>query len=263
MPGFDNSLPLKHGGWMHEDLDPMLRSWPYEAGSIQARTVHGLDGRLKIQLRLDMGILQMEMSGRPDGQTPFGCESLFDHYEKLARRFEREGRSDAFRLNLEDGLKLQQEGMQYYYRYLALFQLEHFSGVARDTERNLRMFDFVAAHADKPEMAAMFQQYRPYVLMMLTRARATLALQNKDHTLAIKHIEWGLHEIRTFLLTHMPPEAVEQNHELNFLHNMLKEVRTDRPLTPREKLHNQLRDAVTKEDYERAARLRDALRELH
>ncbi len=247
---------------MQEDLDPLMRSWPFEQGNIQVRTIPGVDGKLKIQLRLDLGILQMEMNGRPDGQAILGCESLLDHYEKLAERFDREGNADSFKLNMEDCLKLQQEGIQYYHRYIAFFQLQNFPGVIRDTERNMRLFDFVTAHAEKPEMATMFQQFRPYVLMMLTRAKGMLALQNKDYALAIKHIEWGIHEIHSFLQVGMPPELIEQNHELHFLQNWLKDVRKERPLTPREKLQHQMHDAVEKEDYERAARLRDALREL-
>ncbi len=247
---------------MTEDLDPLLRKWPYETGSVQARLITGVDGRPRLQMRVDLGILQLELEGRPDGRTVFGCESLLEHYEKLAVRTEDEGKSASFKLTMDDCIKLQQEGVQYYHRYLALFQLQQFTTVIRDTERNLRMFDFVARYAEKPEISAMFQQFRPYVLMMLTRARGMLALQEQDYALAIKHIEWGIREIRGFLQEHYPPEVLEQNHEIHFLQDWLKEIQAQRPLTPREKLQRQMDEAVQKEDYERAARLRDALRAL-
>lgn len=247
---------------MLEDLDPLLHQWPYESGTIQVRTVQGSDGKTKVQLRLDLGILQMESDGRPDGQTPFGCESLLEHYEKLALRFENEDREHSFKLNSDDCLKLQQEGIQYYHRYLAFFQLQNFNAVIRDTQRNLRLFDFVARYAEKAELANMFQHFRPYVLMMLTRARGMMALHANDYPRAIKHIEWGVQEIKNFLQEHYPPELIEQNAELAFLQNWMQEVTEERPLTPKEKLHQQMLDAVEKEDYERAARLRDALKEL-
>jgi hypothetical protein len=247
---------------MMEDLDSLLRNWPFEPGTIQVRMVEARDGRLKIQLRLDLGVLQMEVSGRPDGQTPFGCESLLDHFERLAVRFEQEDKAELFRLTAEDCLRLQQEGIQYYHRYLAFFQLQNYEAVIRDTKRNLRLFDFVTKHADKPDMASMFQQFRPYVLMMLTRAQGMLALQNKDYNLALKYISKGIQDIKTFLQEHFPPELIEQSAELNFLQNWEKEIQEQRPLTPREKLQQQMLDAVEQEDYERAARLRDALREL-
>jgi hypothetical protein len=247
---------------MMEDLDSLLRNWPFEPGTIQVRMVDGRDGRAKIQLRLDLGVLQMEVSGRPDGQTPFGCESLLDHFERLCVRFEQEEKSDLFRLTAEDCLRLQQEGIQYYHRYLAFFQLQNYESVIRDTKRNLRLFEFVTKHADKQEMASMFQQFRPYVLMMLARAQGMLALQNKDYNLALKHIAKGIQDIRNFLQEHFPPELIEQSAELNFLQNWEKEIQDQRPLTPREKLQQQMLDAVEQEDYERAARLRDALKEL-
>jgi hypothetical protein len=248
---------------MSDDLDPLTKNWPYEPGSIQVRTIQGSDGRLKLQLRLDLGLLQMEVEGRPDGQTPFGCESLLEHYEKLATRF-KEGAPDAtFRLNSDDCLKLQQEGIQYYHRYLAFFQLQNYDAVIRDTKRNLRLFDFVSTHAEKVEMANLFQHFRPYVLMMLTRARGMLAIQDNNYTQALKHIEWGVQEIRAFLQEHFSSDLLEQNAELNFLQNWMQEVRQERPLTPKEKLEQQMLDAVEKEDYERAARLRDALKELN
>ena len=112
------------------------------------------------------------------------------------------------------------------------------------------------------ELATMFQQFRPYVLMMLSRARSMIALEDKEHGLALKHAEWGIQEIRDFLLENASPEAVEQSPEIQFLQNWIKEIERERPLTPREKLHRQMQEAVANEDYERAARLRDALNEL-
>jgi hypothetical protein len=36
-----------------------------------------------IQVRLDLGLLQMHVSGRPDGTRPMGFESLLEYYENL------------------------------------------------------------------------------------------------------------------------------------------------------------------------------------
>ena len=159
-------------------------------------------------------------------------------------------------------MKLHQEGVQYYHRYVAFFQLQNFEAVIRDTKRNLRLFDFVARYAEKIELAGMFQQFRAYVLMMLARAQGLHAIQNKDYPMAVKHAEWGIQEIRKFAQDTLPPEFLEQSAEIQFLQNWIKELREQRPLTPREKLQRQMTDAVGREDYERAARLRDALREL-
>ena len=46
----------------------MLRGWDYEPGTLNVRKVNGMDGEPKLQMRLDLGLLQMEMNGRPDGR---------------------------------------------------------------------------------------------------------------------------------------------------------------------------------------------------
>ena len=37
-----------------------------------ARKIVGEDGKEKLQVRLDLGLLQMELNGRPDGERPHG-----------------------------------------------------------------------------------------------------------------------------------------------------------------------------------------------
>ncbi len=63
------------------DLTEILEEWPYEPGQINVRVIEGDDGEPKVQMRLDLGLLQMEISGRPDGQRPFNCESLLEYFE--------------------------------------------------------------------------------------------------------------------------------------------------------------------------------------
>src|SRR2546425_8110991 len=66
---------------MSLDLNSILKDWPHESGSIKVRKVAGLDGREKLQLRVDLGVLQMELTGRPDGRRPHNCESLLEYYQ--------------------------------------------------------------------------------------------------------------------------------------------------------------------------------------
>ena len=44
---------------MSFDISDILADWPYEPGQISARKITGDDGKEKIQLRLDLGLLQM------------------------------------------------------------------------------------------------------------------------------------------------------------------------------------------------------------
>ncbi|HEX3817032.1 MAG TPA: hypothetical protein VHW03_01950, partial [Chthoniobacterales bacterium] len=109
---------------MSLDLNTLLQDWPHENGTIKVRKVPGLDGREKLQLRIDLGMLQMEMDGRPDGQRPHNCESLLTYHQRRAARAE--SRGEEYDLTAEQCGELQQEGIQYYHRYLSLFQLEDF-----------------------------------------------------------------------------------------------------------------------------------------
>ena len=60
-------------------IDELLDSWPYEAESLNVRMAKGADGRDIIQMRIDMGMLQLETTGRPDGSRPHGTTSYQEH----------------------------------------------------------------------------------------------------------------------------------------------------------------------------------------
>src|ERR1700690_1061576 len=79
----EQSQPKNEAKAPQKDITPVLKGWDYEAGTINVRKVVGLDGSLKLQMRLDLGLLQMEITGRPGGVRPHGCESLLDYFEQL------------------------------------------------------------------------------------------------------------------------------------------------------------------------------------
>jgi len=133
---------------MKQDLGLILEGWKYNPNEVTVRKIVGLDGLEKIQMRLDLGVLQMEISGRPDGRKPHGHESLLDyHRASLERHRAKTGDVEDFTLDEDEVSDLKQEAMQYYYRYLSLFHLEEYDQVMRDTERNLGAFDFIREYA--------------------------------------------------------------------------------------------------------------------
>ena len=69
---------------MSKDINPILSGWDHDPDEFQVRIVAGLDGRDKLQRRLDLGLIQMELSGRPDGERPFGHDSLLEYHESMA-----------------------------------------------------------------------------------------------------------------------------------------------------------------------------------
>jgi hypothetical protein len=249
---------------MNFDISHLLEHWDYQPGQVVVRKFTGKDGVEKIQLRVDLGLLQMNAEGRPDGKHPLGHASLFDHFQaRLYKHLaENEGSDSGFMLKAEDCSKLQLEALQYHHRYICLLQLEDYAGVVRDTERNLAVFDFVQKHAESEDLAWSVQQFRPQLLMIHTRAKATESLRTKDYNTAIQQIEDGLTKIRDFYREHSRGDLLDQSGELNYLRNWLEEISSARPLTKREELEKALNDAVNNEDYEKAAQMRDALRNL-
>ncbi len=249
---------------MDFDISHLLEQWEYQPRQVVARRFKAKDGREKIQLRLDLGLLQMNAEGRPDGKRPFGHPSLLDYYRARLHKYvaAHDGSDEGFKLQGEDCARLQIEALQYHHRYICLLQLEDYARVIRDAERNLAVFDFVAKHAESEDLAWSLQQFRVQLLMVLTRARAAQALETDDHAVAVQHVEEGLEKIRAFYHEHSRAEMAETSGELQSLENWLEEIRARRPLSPRERLERALHDAINSEDYERAAQVLDALRNL-
>ena len=252
---------------MSKDLGPILEGWDFEPDEPQVRIFPGLDGLDKLQMRIDLGVIQMELSGRPDGQRPFGSDSLLDYYEACARNVGDDETPEtveggAFRLDPLACAALMREGVQYYHRYLALFHLQRYDLVARDTARNLRLFAFVGQHATRERDKLEFDRFRPYVTTMNTRALALQALAGNDHREALARIDAGIEGLRAFLRQYGEQDNELSCPELGFLINWRREVERNRPVGPVERLEQQLDLAVATERYEEAARIRDQLQRL-
>ena len=248
---------------MNFDISQLLENWDYQPGQIVVRKFAGRDGQDKIQLRVDLGLLQMNAQGRPDGKRPFGQASLHDHFlGKLNAHVAKTGHEEGFTIKGEDCSKLQLEALQFHHRYICLLQLEDYAGALRDAERNLKVFDFVEEHAESDELAWSIQQFRPQVLMIRTRARATQKLQAEDFPAALAEIEAGIEQLREFYNEYSRHDLLDQSAEIQSLQHWMTEVSSNRPLTKREQLEQDLNEAVQREDYEKAARVRDALRNL-
>ncbi len=243
---------------MSLDLNALLREWPHEPGMIKVRKILGADGREKLQLRIDLGLIQMETEGRPDGMEPHNCPSYFEYQQGRAAVADKKG--EPYALTAEEIGELQQEGVQYYHRYISLFQINDYPGVIRDTKRNLDMFEFVAKFAPNEELAWSVEQFTPYVLMMNTRAKATVALGRDDFTGAVKLIQKGMERIRHFYAECGNAEMETHSPELAFLGEWLEEIHSKQPVSKLEEMQREMEKAIASESYERAAQLRDAIK---
>ena len=55
---------------MNYDIGDLLNGWEFNPDEFLARRIRTGKGEEKLQIRIDMGVLQLELGGRPDGQTP-------------------------------------------------------------------------------------------------------------------------------------------------------------------------------------------------
>ncbi|HYE01664.1 MAG TPA: UvrB/UvrC motif-containing protein [Phycisphaerales bacterium] len=249
---------------MGADLSKLLQDWPYEPGQINVRVIQGDDGEAKIQLRLDLGIMQMEVDGRPDGQRPRGSESLLDHHEAMLDEHEAEnGSAQGFVLSEDDCRELREEAVQYYHRYVCLMVLEDYEGVVRDTSRNLRVLDLCAKYAETEADRSILEQFRPYITMMRAKALASQAIKDGETKAALLAIEEGLEALRQYSTETGQPDWFENAPEVQMLRGMRSELVPKLPTsapTQSGELKRRLQQAIASENYELAAILRDELR---
>ena len=249
---------------MSLDLTQILGDWPYEPGQINVRIIEGDDGLPRIQVRLDLGVLQMHTEGRPDGQRPHGHDSLLEYHEARADQSEQSPDAEAGPLNLtsEECRALREEAAQYYHRYVALLVLDDYEGVIRDTTRNLRVLDLCRAHAAEESDRQALEQFRAYIMMMRARAIASQALVDNEPKAAMNAIEEGLDALKAYFREQGQPEMFEHSPEADMLRGMRDALVPKLPVSQRTELRQRLAQALAQENYELAAILRDELKNI-
>jgi len=239
-----------------QHLDHLFADWPYEFGEVAARVVRGADGREVLQLRVEMGVLQMETVGRPDGSRPGGYPSCFDWLQAEAIR---EG--EAFELDASRCMEIDREFVQYFHRRVAWLALREFDHAVEDADHTLALMDFSSLYAPHSEWAEMHEQYRPFVLFHRTQAAALATLERGGPEPAIAEIEAGSATIRESLLFDADASDLEGDLEQDELLVKLAEMKSAvaEHYDVSTSLSRRLADAIAAEQYELAAQLRDQI----
>ncbi len=252
---------------MKQDITELLKEWAFDPEA-NVRKIRGEDGVEKIQVRIDQGafqgILQLDLDGRPDGRKPHGSDFALDYFRAEQ---ERQGnavnadRSD-FLLEPADCKELFEEGARLYERYVFLLQLKDYGRVIRDTERNMSLFRFVNRYAAEEDDRLNLEKWWPYILRIHGTARAMLACEDDAYDRALEIVE----ETRAHIGQCRAVDAEEFHAEMErseqALDELQRELQDKRPLSRLEQLERLQEEAVAREDFERAALLRDELRKL-
>ncbi len=248
-----NSLGLPEIRNMKSDrnLDQMLRDWSFDPQNLSVRLVKGEDGRDVIQMRIDLGILQMETKGRPDGLRPNGAESI------LAHLLDREIDDPQFVLSEQDCMETDREFVQFYQRRISWLRLQHYHRAVADADHTLALMDVCREHSPDNDWTLSHEQYRPFVLFHRTQAAALAALEDSGPEQAVAKITAGLETMREVFREHEAEEEFEQDEMVMRLIGLRESLREEYSVG--RTLEERLADAVASEQYELAAQLRDEL----
>lgn len=243
------------------DLRKLLRDWPYDSDD-DARITRGDDERQILQVRTPMGIEQYELDDRPDGERPHGRATALDFYLEKLEAARAADEADAFTLSHDECTELFSEGTLFYFRYVRLFQLKDWARAIRDTNRNLRVFDFIKRHAGREEDRTFLEKWRPYVIRINVSAAAMLELEKQAYDQALRLTQEGIETIEQLEEIDDETFAFERDRSIGALRDLAAQIQKNRPISPLEQLERQLRRAIERQEFERAARLRDRIRAL-
>ena len=234
-----------------EHIDGLLKRWPFDPNLLNVRLIKGRDQRDVIQMRVDMGVLQMETTGRPDGERVHGFDTVLDFLQ--SKRLE----DDDYELDEDVAGEVDREFMQYYHRRISWLRLSFYSRAVMDADHTLRLMDVSTELSPDEEWSQTHEQYRPFVLFHRTQADALGHLEEDSAEAAVSAVNGGLDSMREFFEKHDAMEHFDEDELVTRLIELRESLRKEYKVgkTLEEKLH----EAVADERYELAAKLRDEL----
>lgn len=250
---------------MRRDIDDAIQDWPFEPepGEVIAREVRARDGRPVLQIRVELGLLQLEVEGRPDGSRPHQFATYLDYLRHRAagRGLAPGGKAPPWAMSAEQCEEADREFVQFYHRRVAWLALQRYDKALLDADHTLALMDFVCRHGINEEYVDSHEKYRGLVLFHRAQAAAALALERRKPEEAIDAVREGAER----LASHQ--RAWEDEHDEDETPNsplidqlLLLEREIRKNFSVQKTLREQLDEAVASEDYERAARLRDQIR---
>lgn len=237
----------------HDNIDNILEHWKFDPSSLMVRKAYGEDGRGVLQMRIDLGVMQMETSGRPDGHKPNGFDTVYDNlfHESLER-------GEDFEMDDNRCVDVDREFVQFYHRRICWLQLKEYGNAVRDADHTLKLMDFCRTHSPEEGWTLSHEQYRPFVMFHRIQAAAFAVLdEDRGAEAAIEEINQGLERLKIFFDEFASEENFEDEELVQRLIELREELRDKYQVG--KTLTEKLTDAIAQEQYELAAKLRDEL----
>ncbi|MFN0135634.1 MAG: hypothetical protein ACKVS9_05880 [Phycisphaerae bacterium] len=249
---------------MSLDLEQIVDDWERPLnGGIAARLIGGVDGEHQLQLRVDLGLLQMFPDGRPDGRRFHGFAGTVDFVQHETRVHSK--------LPAEVWQEVDRELQQYNYRRLAFSGLadealkshdkptaiDHLRRAVRDIDQCLlllrtleeRQGGIPGAHAS----------LIPSLLYNRAKMLSRLREAQDRFEEAVEALEGGVGALED-ILTRLGFDEQTRHHDpgLMYLRQTARTLRQTHGIQAT--LRERLNSAIGGEDFEAAALLRDELR---
>lgn len=274
-----------------QDLDEIISNWAYNpSSSPTARLIRSSDGRIVLQMRIELGVLQLEVKYRPDGAAPYGFKTYFSYLKHLAAQKEFEGKD--FILNQEQLNEAIRELKQFSLRRTCWLTLGKYAGVVQDAKHCLALFQFILDHSTRQELSLIPLKYKTpnnqdswFGFTILEQAvnffheilaTSMYTLKKKGFDKAIEKLSQGIAQFHQWkenqwkkqsnnTLFDISSESGEQfssfvNQWIENLLSVKRNLQSQCGIIP--SLNEQLREAIRLENYEKAACLRDKIVEM-
>lgn len=241
-----------------QTIDEILNQWPFDPMNVNVRMLQSRQRKI-LQMRIDMGILQMEIEGRPDGYNPYGATSYFDFLKKQSAKSD----DGSFELDEEHCLEIDREFVQFYHRRVCWLQLKEFQRAVNDADHTLGLMDFCKLHSPDDEWTFSHERYRPFVIYHRTQAAALgfmadeEAVEQAQPEKAIEEINRGLATLKNLFIEHEAEDQFDEDELVVRLIEFQNSIRENYEVG--QTLVERLDQAIADEDYEKAAALRDQL----
>ena len=235
-----------------EDIDHILKKWAFDPFDLNVRLVQ-LQDREVIQMRIDMGLLQMETTDRPDGELVQGYPTFLNFLES-----ELEDKGEEHQLSEDECVQVDREFVQFYHRRICWLQLKMFEKVVADADHSLRLMDLCNTCSPSEQWTLSHEQYRPFVLYHRTQAASLDVLDDTNGPeLAIEEINKGLNQLREIFDSYDAEEQFEDDELVQRLTEFRENLRSRYEVG--QTLEEKLLKAIEAEQYEQAAKIRDQL----
>lgn len=214
------------------------------------RLIRSSNGRYVLQMQVHLGLLQMEVTGRPDGQRPYHFGTYFSYLMYFIKK-----RNSRFLLTEKQYEDVRCELEQFDVRSQCWFSLNRYQRAIRDTDHALALLNLIRRWTIPSARTEELEECRLLILTHRIQAGIAFALYKKGPIEAVATLEKGMECLKQQIDDKGSGELARVLARfLDTKHWFQQHYRIET-----NDLEEQLEAAIREEQYERAARIRDKI----